>query len=274
MSVFSNAIRLATHPRMAGRYGVWLGCKLVGTQCSARLPSGGSITGFRRFSDYWSPCLPTSAEFNLLRHMVQPNAVIADIGANIGSFTVTMSRLEPSARILAFEPLPSTAELLRANIQRNQLVNVEALQIAIAAAPGKVQFTDDLNCSARNHLVTVGAQQHSTPVVSVEVTSLDTFCEERRIASIDFAKVDTEGAETQVLRGAASMLQQRRIGAILMEVCQDHLRELGSSVHELVDVAGGYGYSFYEVQPDGCAGQQLSLSFLERASCINALLKA
>src|SRR5436190_12836902 len=114
--MLKNAWTLMTHPRMAAKYAAWVGTRLTGRACAVGLPGGGTITGFRRFSDYWTFGGPTPVEFNLLRRVVRPGGVVADVGANFGAFTVTMARLAPDARVLAFEPAPSTFRLLRDNV--------------------------------------------------------------------------------------------------------------------------------------------------------------
>ena len=63
---------------------------------------------------------------------LQPeDPVVLDVGANIGFTALTMSRLRPSARILAFEPSPSTFEFLKRNVNNNACENIEPIQLAL-----------------------------------------------------------------------------------------------------------------------------------------------
>jgi FkbM family methyltransferase len=258
---------------MAAKYAAWLGSKLTGRVCAAGLPAGGTITGFRRFSDYWSLLVPAPAEVNLLRRVVRPGAVVADIGANVGSFTVTMARLAPGARVLAFEPAPSTFRTLQSNVERNGVANVVAVQAAVTDVPGRLQFTDDVSSSARNRLVTETAGVGDAPVVWVEAVSLDRFCADRGISRLDFVKTDTEGAETRVFRGAADLLRGRRVGSLLVEVCPAALAEMGSTVREFVDTVEGFGYAVFRLTPDGTAGERLGAAELERVTLDNMLVQ-
>jgi FkbM family methyltransferase len=255
---------------MAARYGIWLGARLTGRSCTAGLPGGGSITGFRRFTDYWSLNMPSAAEYQLLRRFVRPGMIVADVGANLGAFAVTMGRLGP-ARVFAFEPSPDTARTLRANVERNRLDTIEVVQAAVSDGPGRAELTDDPLCSARNHLV-ADRPTAATPTVGVETVTLDEFCADRRIPRLAFVKSDTEGAETRVIRGAAGLLRDRRIDALLVEVCGPYLAELGSSVREFVAAVEGCGYAAYRLTPAGTAGTRLAAADLERVAYENVLL--
>ena len=209
---------------------------------------------------------------NLLRRFVRPGAVVADIGANLGAFAVTMSRIAPTAHVLAFEPSPTTVQGLRTNLERNHLGNVEVFQAAVSDQPGRVQLTDDPTCSARNHLVADASA--AADVVWVDAITLDQVFAERSIARLALVKSDTEGAETRVIRGAAGLLRDRRIDALLVEVCPAHLTEMGSSVPEFVETVERYGYAIYRLAPDGTAGGRLGTRDLDQVAFENVLIQA
>jgi FkbM family methyltransferase len=272
MHLLKNAWTLATRPRMASRYVSWVGARIGGQTCRALLPGGGTIEGFRKFSDYWSFMGPSPAEFNLLRRVVKPHTTVADVGANVGAFTVAMARLAPAARVLAFEPAPSTSAILRANVERNRLKNVEIFQAAVGDVAGRVDFTDDMTSSARNRFADMNGRPDAAAVVTVDAVPLDRFCAERGIGRLDFVKSDTEGAETRVVRGAAEMLRGRRIAALLMEICPAALAEMGSNAREYLDAVEKFGYAVFRLNPDGTAGNRLGAADLERVWLDNVLV--
>jgi FkbM family methyltransferase len=266
-----KAKALATHPRMAAKYAAWLGAKLTGRECTAGLPGGGTVGGFRRFTDYWAVNVPSSPEYQLLRRVVLPGSVVADVGANLGAFAITMSRLCPTARVFAFEPSPTTIGLLRANVERNGARNVEVIQAAVADRPGDVRLTDDPICAARNHIVADPTDAAAS--VSVAAITLDRYFGDRGVDQLAFVKTDTEGAETRVLRGAAGLLRDRRISCLLIEVCGAHLKEMGSSVAELLAAIEGPGYAAHRLLPDGTAGRRLTAADLEGVDFENVLVQ-
>jgi FkbM family methyltransferase len=271
--ILKNAWTLLSHPRMATKYAAWVGARLVGREFAVPLPAGGSITGFRQFSDLWWFASPTPAEFNLLRRVVRPGGIVADVGANYGAFSVTMARLAPDARVLAFEPAPTTLRILRSNVERNRLANVEVAQAAVTDTPGRLQFTDDTSCPARNRLVTDAAGVGASPVVWVDAVCLDQACAERGIDRLEFVKTDTEGAETRVIRGAAKLLRDRRIGSLLVEVCPPALAEMGSNPREFLETVEGTGYGVFRLTPDGTAGAPMTAADLEQVAYENVLVR-
>jgi FkbM family methyltransferase len=271
--MIKNAWTLLTHPRMLGKYSAWLATKLTGRACTASLPGGGAIRGFRRFSDYWSFTGPSPAELNLLRRVVRRDMVVADIGANVGAFTVTMARLAPSGRVLAFEPSPYTVQILRSNVEQNLLTNVEIVQSAVTDTSGQIQFTDNVFCSARSRMATGAAEASGDSIVLVDAIRLDQVCDERAIGQLDFVKTDTEGAEARVIRGAADLLRHRRIGALLVEICPAAMAEMDATVAEFLDVVESFGYAVFRLQPDGRAGERLRVIDLARITLDNVLVQ-
>jgi len=109
--------------------------------------------------------------------------------------------------VFAFEPLPENFELLQKNIRLNGLERVEASQLAVFSKTGRMNITmaDERHNSGESSLVhQVGSEQ-----IQVEATTVDAFCEIKGIRP-DFVKVDVEGAEYDVLMGAADTIRDSR----------------------------------------------------------------
>ena len=122
---------------------------------------------------------------------LKPESVAFDIGANIGLTTCLISQL--ADKVYSFEPNPPVFNVLKANIEKNHLSNVIARQIAIGSTKGEVYFTGD---SAFGHVARV-----ETPVV-VPVDTVDGIVDGLGLERLDFIKIDVEGFEPQVLKGA------------------------------------------------------------------------
>jgi Methyltransferase FkbM domain len=93
----------------------------------------------------------------------------------------------------------------------------------------------------------------------VRSVALDNFCKDRCIERIGFLKVDVEGAEVCVIKGAENLLRNRAIDLIWLEVEPDNLFEMGDSFHDLTDVMKDVGYTFHLLQPDGSAGPAVDI---------------
>ena len=139
----------------------------------------------------------------LVRDFCPADGVVIDVGANVGVSVIVMSDANPGIRIHAVEPVPSTFDLLRRNVERNTTGNVAAYQLAISDREGEVAFHDSGNSSA-NHIVNEAhiASEHFANLGSpVRSTTLDAFVRENGIAQVDFVKIDVEGFEIDVLNG-------------------------------------------------------------------------
>lgn len=196
----------------------------------------------RRFFAYGF-CQPAA---RIMQSLLEPGEVMIDGGANIGLFTVlAAARVGPDGRVIACEPSPTTAALLRANIERNGFDWVEAREVALAEAPGRLQM----------HVFDPGsgfssfAPSASGSRVEVEVTTLDELAG-AVLERVKLVKLDVEGAELRALRGAARLLDGPRPDFIV-ELEPQHLQRQGGSAAELQEVFQDAGYIGYSISPTG-----------------------
>ena len=139
----------------------------------------------------------------VFERLVEPGMVVYDIGANVGYFSLLAAVLTGSdGRVFAFEPLPRNTHYLRRHVQINKLENVEVIEAAVSDHMGEAYF--DLGPStAMGHLASEGE-------LKVTLISLDRMVDEGRLPPADVMKVDVEGAEYDVLRGAKKLLETQR----------------------------------------------------------------
>jgi FkbM family methyltransferase len=138
--------------------------------------------------------------------------IIFDVGANIGQTIDDLRTVFADAAIYSFEPVPSTFEALRTNTRRYR--GVECIPCALGDTPGTASITDS-STSGQNTLNT--SAKPGAPTVDVKVDTIDAFCVARGIEAIDVLKIDTEGFEMSVLRGARGMLEKGAISFVLAE---------------------------------------------------------
>lgn len=144
-----------------------------------------------------------------LLHFLRKEDLFVDIGANAGSYTV-LSAAHVTASTIAVEPVPGTFENLLQNIWLNQIQEkVKPLNIALGGAFGKVYFSSQLD--TMNHVVLNKAET----TIEVEVHTLDGILAEQSPALL---KIDVEGFETEVLKGAGATLQKASVKAIIIEL--------------------------------------------------------
>ena len=133
-----------------------------------------------------------------------------DVGANVGQTAEKLVQVFPDSKIYSFEPVPATFKNLRRNTAR--LPQVECVNMALGDKPGDAVISSDRD--GRNTMI--GGVPSRGSVVA-KVGTLDSFCAERGIKRVDLLKIDTEGFETFVLKGASEMLADGRIDFVLAE---------------------------------------------------------
>ena len=143
-------------------------------------------------------------------------ATVFDIGANVGQSADSFLAGFPDARIWSFEPSRSTFEQLRARFQDTSRVSCFNYAMSDHAGTANMELTDE---SVMRRLVaddTGGDQPEG--VESVELITLDAFCDGQGVDRIDYLKIDTEGHELQVLAGAGHMLDTDAIAILELEL--------------------------------------------------------
>lgn len=162
----------------------------------------------------------TRGEENLLRRHRSSLAsgVLFDVGANNGAYAKFLHLLAPAARIYAFEPHPRTFATLRENIVSP---GVTLVNLALSDQAGQLRLFDfaaaDGSTQASLSAAAVGLFAAEMVEHQVTCTTIDAFMHEHGIERIEFLKIDTEGFDINVLRGAKQALAERRIGMIQFE---------------------------------------------------------
>jgi len=172
---------------------------------------------------------------------------VFDIGANTGQTAVQLVRHFPKSRIYSFEPVPSTFQALVRNTKNYG--NVEPICCALGAARGAGKMTAE-SLSVGNRLV-VDAESTASAggLLEVPVDTVDAFCTERKIQRVNLLKIDTEGYEMSVLKGALNLLTEKRIDFILAEC--DFSRRAGEPHGDFIEISqhlSAFGFkvvSFY-----------------------------
>lgn len=146
-----------------------------------------------RKCEYWSPRLPKPENVK----------VVLDIGANVGAATVFFSELYPAAKIHAFEPIPGNMEILKLNAaSRGRPGSIECHLLALSDNDGELQMIhspNTRNCGGWSFYQR-GAEG-SEEKVSVSVRKSGDFLRELALERVDVIKIDTEGAEKEILHG-------------------------------------------------------------------------
>lgn len=184
----------------------------------------------------------------LLRTILGPGDVYVDVGAYIGHHVLISSWcVGAGGAVHAFEAHPRTYEVLSRNIELNRCSNVVLNNTAVGETAGTADFfLADISEAGANSLgKTVHVSDRKTLVVNV--LSLDSYFASKPVSHIELMKIDVEGAELLVLRGAAQVLKRHR--PILILEYSQHTTAFSYTLDALSHELSAQQYKLYRVGP-------------------------
>lgn len=178
---------------------------------------------------------------DVLRRLVQPGMIVADVGANIGLLTLVMAwAAGPGGQVIAFEP----EAVPRSNLEKMKHLNglswVEVRDQAVGEKPGQLTFhvSDIIGHSSLYALPeTEGSRE-----IQVEVVRLDDVAPAKRM---DVVKIDVEGAELDVLAGMGGVIAKNPDLAIVAEFGPEHLKRVGQTPAQWFKAFTDHGFKAY-----------------------------
>lgn len=208
---------------------------------------GVSLRGFTGFSEYITTLnIIDDSEYAFLTgHRFEPGLMI-DVGANVGLVTLILAKRYSARQIVAFEPNPATFDVLRENVRGNHACNVVVEPYAITATPGLVQFNTSPTSRATAHI----ASTIDPNCVEVPGTTLDEYWKAASSPPVALLKVDVEGYEELVLRGAQTLLRECS-PVVYFEVCPGNARLAGLDAAKPAQMLTDSGYRIYRLHTGG-----------------------
>jgi FkbM family methyltransferase len=166
----------------------------------------------------------TIHEDDIIEHFTPKQGdVVVDIGAHIGLYTIISSkRVGTNGKVVAIEADPSNFEMLNRNIKLNQLTNVIPLNYAVYSKETKIKLylpSGESGFTKYNTIVSNWANTEDK-FVEVNANTLDYLLQINQIREeeVNWIKIDVEGAEFEVLKGATNVLSKSKDIALLMEL--------------------------------------------------------
>ena len=164
----------------------------------------------------------TNHENEIMKYFI-PNEGenVVDVGAHIGLYSlIAAKRVGSSGKVIAIEPDPENFKILKKNILLNQLTNVEPLECAVYSAKEKLKlFLPELD-QGRTIFNTVMQDRAgmSSNFLEVEANTLDNILSEYSMHRVNYLKIDVEGAELEVLKGAVNTLSSNKDITLIIEI--------------------------------------------------------
>jgi FkbM family methyltransferase len=194
---------------------------------------------------YWlhkARTLPIGTELriDLLREGVEPG-LIFDVGANIGQTYRRFRGDFPAARIISFEPVRKTFDVLAATLSQDSLAKAEHLAFGETVGTATMDVSEEW--SVLNSLVAPNWARDAIQE-SIQIDTINDYCEREEIHVIDLLKIDTEGFEVPVIRGA----DRTEIRAVLCEVGFSRTNERNTYIGDVIDALPSHRFhGLYDV---------------------------
>jgi len=174
----------------------------------------------------------------MLAEQLQPGMVFYDLGANIGMFSLLAAQiLGVNGRVFSFEPDPEVAARLRRNVARNGFSNLTVVEAGVWSSSGDVNFVPAGAASPDHGTGSFVGSGAAVAGIPVRCVALDDFLADA--PPPDAIKCDVEGAEVEVLQGAAQLLEKHHPWLL----CEIHSEANGRAAREFLDRLG------YAVKP-------------------------
>jgi FkbM family methyltransferase len=182
----------------------------------------------------------------LQSHVLGPGAIV-DVGANMGAVSITLARRFPDRRLLSIEANPTTCAQLRRSAEANGCINIGVRDVAVADRIGEIWFATDTGSSATCHISEGGAAGN----LRVKCTTLSGLVEEEAIDRVALLKVDVEGYELPVFRGAADLIRDGLVSVVYFEVCPAVAVAAGFDPAAAAEFLAERGFSLFRIQQNG-----------------------
>lgn len=187
-----------------------------------------------------------------MRDNVKDGMTVFDIGCNVGAYTLLASSLVGiRGKVYAFEPNPFVYQRLAKTINENDITNVVLVNCGIGDCRGELTLYPNTQPGNASSTMVADGQSHG---FTVPIDTLDNVMATQNVTKIDYMKIDVDGFEPNVLKGAAQALNKKKIGFIQSEFCDYWLKRNGSDPQMLYQSIVKFGFCDLDGVAQFCDG--------------------
>lgn len=199
---------------------------------------------------YYNDNLHSNGEDEIAK-IAQPGDIVFDVGAHKGEWSINLLKHQPKVTIYAFEPLPMLQDILKANFEG---YDVKKCALALSDTGSRreiIYYSEYPGMSTLHPRRDVEKMLDMSPsTMTIQTERLDVFAKQNNIKAIQILKIDTEGNEWNVLKGAEKLLKAGKISFIQFEYSGCYL-DSKTTLKQVYDYLTNFGYSIYRITPQG-----------------------
>jgi len=201
-----------------------------------------------------------TAEATFVSTYLRPGMTVLDVGANQGYYTLLASRrVGNTGRVIAFEPSPREKKSLRIHKRLNGCRNVNIAEVALGADEKQADLFVVQGYQTGCNSLRPPIVFSEIARVKVQIVRLDDWMEAHKIERVDFIKLDVEGGELEVFKGADKLLGRKPRPVILVEVQDLRTEPWGYRAKEIIGYLMSREYKWFRITSDGSL-EQLDVS--------------
>jgi FkbM family methyltransferase len=177
---------------------------------------------------------------------LKPDAIVIDVGTNIGYTTLLLSKACSQGKIIGIEPSKELFKILEDHVNLNAFTNVKCLNVGLGEKNKTVKLykVNDSNTGMNRILDTNDSTLSSE---NITIKTLDEVAAEEHLDKVDAIKIDVEGYELKVLQGAMSVLKKHH-PVLLVEIDPENLKEQQACPDDIFKLLFDLGYSIFDVK--------------------------
>jgi FkbM family methyltransferase len=221
----------------------WLARSRTFTRLAAKIARFSNGVTYRRLGHDVE--MSQNGEEALVRQLAPGVTTFIDIGANVGDWTSMLLRYQPAATGVLADPGAAAVRACRDRFEA--AVGVRVVEAAVGASPGSVTFNELPDASTHSSVLvrSAGSVARTVPVV----TAAD-IVREQGWSTVSLVKIDVEGFDLQVLRGARPLLADRAVEVLQFEY-NDSWAYANDTLQDALEMLGGYGYRVWNLARNG-----------------------
>jgi FkbM family methyltransferase len=205
----------------------------------------------------------------LIQSLLQPGATYVDVGANIGMHVLAAARaMQGRGKIICFEPYAASAALLKESVMINGYAGMlELHQAAVSAAPGRCNLYLGKTSGHHSLFPLPAALNSGAMQAETELLRLDDVIGPQ--ARVDLLKIDAEGAELDVLKGAARLIDANPDIGLIVELGTSHLQRVGVSLADWLAAFESLGFAYRVIHSETGKLEAWSMEQLAQTESVN-----